>query len=50
VCEAASGEEALRALRGGDYRIVITDLKMPGMGGLELCRKLRADKKIVICI
>jgi CheY-like chemotaxis protein len=41
VGEAASGEEALRALRGGDYRIVITDWKMPGMSGLDLCRELR---------
>jgi CheY-like chemotaxis protein len=41
VGEAASGEEALRALRGGDYQIVITDWKMPGMSGLELCRELR---------
>jgi PAS domain S-box-containing protein len=42
VGEAASGEEALRALRGGDYQIVITDWKMPGMSGLELCRELRS--------
>jgi two-component system phosphate regulon response regulator PhoB len=42
VAEAASGEEALRAVRGGDYQIVITDWKMPGMSGLELCRELRA--------
>jgi PAS domain S-box-containing protein len=42
VGEAASGEEALRALRGGDYQIVVTDMKMPGMSGLGLCRELRA--------
>jgi len=42
VGEAASGAEALRALRGGGYPIVITDWKMPGMSGLELCRALRA--------
>jgi CheY-like chemotaxis protein len=41
VGEAASGKEALRALRGGDYRIVITDFRMPGMSGLEFCRELR---------
>jgi CheY-like chemotaxis protein/HPt (histidine-containing phosphotransfer) domain-containing protein len=43
IGEAASGREAVRALRGGDYQIVITDWKMPGMSGLELCRELRAD-------
>jgi len=42
VGEAASGEEALRALHGGDYGIMITDWQMPGMSGLELCRELRA--------
>jgi CheY-like chemotaxis protein len=45
VGEATSGEEALRALRGGDYRIVITDWKMPGMSGLELCRELRVENR-----
>jgi PAS domain S-box-containing protein len=43
VGEAASGEEALRALRGGDYQIVITDWNMHGMSGLELCRELRVS-------
>jgi CheY-like chemotaxis protein len=46
VGEAASGEEALRALRGGDYPIVITDWKMPGMSGLELCRTAGADAHV----
>jgi PAS domain S-box-containing protein len=41
VREAASGEEALRALRGGDFQMLITDWKMPGMSGVELCRELR---------
>jgi PAS domain S-box-containing protein len=44
VNEAASGPEALRALRGGDYPIMITDWKMPGMSGLELCRELRVGE------
>jgi PAS domain S-box-containing protein len=41
VHEAASGEEALRALRDADFEIVITDWQMPGMSGLDLCRELR---------
>jgi PAS domain S-box-containing protein len=41
VGQAASGEEAVRALRGGDYQIVVTDWMLPGMSGLELCRELR---------
>lgn len=42
VC--ASAEEALKRLRENFCPIVITDLNMPGMGGLGLCRELRARK------
>jgi two-component system response regulator YesN len=40
---ASSGEEALELVRTHRPRIVITDLKMPGMGGLELIRRLRSE-------
>ena len=37
-----SGEEALRQLEaGGWYDLVITDLRLPGLGGLDLIRHLR---------
>jgi len=39
-----SAEEALKRLRENFCPIVITDLNMPGMGGLALCRELRARK------
>ena len=39
-----SAEEALKRLRENFCPIVITDLNMPGMGGLEFCRELRARK------
>lgn len=42
VCRNA--EEALKHLREQFCPIVITDLNMPGMGGLALCRELRARK------
>ena len=42
VAEASSGEEALRRVRSLDPDLVISDLKMPGMDGLDLLAALRA--------
>ncbi len=38
---AANGEEALRKIGERPYMLMITDLNMPGMDGLELARKAR---------
>jgi DNA-binding NtrC family response regulator len=43
VTVAASGEEALEAVRRQDPDVVLSDLKMPGMDGLELLGALRGD-------
>jgi cyclic di-GMP phosphodiesterase len=43
VDTAADGEEALEWMRKGLHRLVISDWEMPGMNGLELCRKVRAS-------
>ena len=42
VGEAPDGEMALPMIRDTNPDIVITDIKMPFMDGLELCRSLRA--------
>lgn len=42
VCSNAAA--ALDQMRGEFHPIVITDVQMPGMDGLALCRKLRARK------
>jgi two-component system response regulator MprA len=39
---AADGAEALLALRGNSVDAVVLDLMMPGVDGLEVCRRLRA--------
>jgi two-component system, NtrC family, response regulator AtoC len=35
---AGSGESAIGALKKNDYKIVITDLKMPGISGIDLLK------------
>ncbi|GAB7081689.1 response regulator [Megalodesulfovibrio paquesii] len=38
---AASGEEALNLARSNCYDVVVLDVKMPGMDGIETLRQLR---------
>lgn len=40
--QAASGEEALRAIEDKPPALVLLDYAMPGINGAELCRRLRA--------
>ena len=41
VASAAGGEEALRLLDAGPFRLMVTDVAMPGMNGVELSRRVR---------
>jgi len=41
VTEIADGAEALRQLQVAKYDLLITDVNMPGMSGLELIREAR---------
>jgi DNA-binding response OmpR family regulator len=40
---AADGETALRWLKKEPFDLVLLDLRMPGMGGMELLRRLRGE-------
>jgi phosphoserine phosphatase RsbU/P len=42
VVEAIDGETAWARLQGEPVRIVVSDWMMPGIDGLELCRRIRA--------
>lgn len=42
VITAGNGEEALALLETEPVRMVVSDWMMPGMDGLELCRRVRA--------
>ena len=45
VSSASDGEEALKKIRKGNFNLVILDLMLPGIQGMELCRILRNDPK-----
>ena len=41
ITEVSNGENALISLRTGDYEAVVLDVNMPGIGGIETCRRIR---------
>jgi two-component system KDP operon response regulator KdpE len=47
---AATGEEALRLLQGRLPDLVILDLVLPGISGLEVCRRLREHSSVPILV
>jgi two-component system, OmpR family, KDP operon response regulator KdpE len=48
VADARTGEEALERLRSGHFDLVLLDVNMPGIGGMEACRLMRASSEIAI--
>lgn len=51
IFEATQGEEALDLIRNTAFQLVILDLNLPGLGGLELLRRLRkADPRLPVLI
>ena len=41
-----NGEEALDRIRKNNYSLLVLDWMLPGISGLDLCKKLRGDKLI----
>lgn len=43
VIEAGDGNAALKLLDGRDINMIITDINMPGMNGLDFCRQAKMN-------
>src|SRR5277367_1163631 len=48
--EARTGDEALDMLRNEHADLVLLDVNMPGISGLETCREIRASSDIPIIV
>ena len=48
VKDVRSGEDAELELRESRYDLMLLDMNMPGMGGLETCRTIRVTSEIAI--
>ena len=49
VQTAEDGEEALAVLEQESIEVIFLDLRMPGMNGVDLCRRIR-EKNPIACI
>lgn len=50
VTEAASGEEALEVMANEHFDVILTDIRMPGLDGVELLRRVKDEAPDAIVI
>jgi phosphate regulon transcriptional regulator PhoB len=48
VTTASDGEQALNKIRKDKFDLVVLDLMLPGIQGVELCRMIRSDPKTAL--
>jgi DNA-binding response OmpR family regulator len=48
LVHARSGEAGLKRLDRGDVRVALLDIGLPGIDGIEVCRRLRARSEIPV--
>ena len=47
VDTAYDGEEALKKARTGRYDLIMLDVMLPGLSGLEVCQQIRSFSKTI---
>ncbi len=48
VTGAADGRKGLAALEAGTFDVVLLDVMMPGLDGIEVCRRIRSTSRLPI--
>jgi DNA-binding response OmpR family regulator len=48
VLTAASAEDALKILKDESVMVMFLDIKLPGMSGIELCKRIRIENQVSI--
>src|ERR1700691_649499 len=48
VQDARTEEDALESVRNSRFDLILLDMNMPGIGGLETCRSIRSGSEVAI--